>query len=184
MGLLGDIMGAGASLASGNVLGAAEDVTKGVGEMLGSGASNQQVQQQLSQLDQALKLPPGTLENILKSVTGGRGGAQGASGEQAASALGGGAQAASGMGGGAQAAPGMGGGAQAAPGAGGHEGVQHHHHHHEARGAEGAPKGSPEAQGASGAASTPKGLDKQSEEKMTKEIAQALEKSMAMAQFR
>ena len=174
MGLLGDIMGAGASLASGNVLGAAEDVTKGVGEMLGSGASNQQVQQQLSQLDQALKLPPGTLENILKSVTGGSGGAQGASGEQAASALGGGAQAASGMGG----------GAQAAPGAGGHEGVQHHHHHHEARGAEGAPKGSPEAQGASGAASTPKGLDKQSEEKMTKEIAQALEKSMAMAQFR
>ena len=131
-------MGAGASLASGNVLGAAEDVTKGVGEMLGSGASNQQVQQQLSQLDQALKLPPGTLENILKSVTGGSGGAQGASGEQAASALGGGAQAASGMGG----------GAQAAPGAGGHEGVQHHHHHHEARGAEGAPKGSPEAQGA------------------------------------
>jgi len=99
MSILGDVLGAGESLATGNAVGAAEDATRGIGDLIGMGASPQQVQQGLSQLDKALKLPQGTLENILSSATAGAiGGAAGIAGGEALSRLGGDPLGASGAG--------------------------------------------------------------------------------------
>ena len=67
MSFISDVLGAGASFAMGNPLGAAADLVKGIEGLFGGGNSQQQVQQQLAQLNQALQLPPGTLQNIINS---------------------------------------------------------------------------------------------------------------------
>jgi len=181
MGLLGDVLGAGASLATGNIAGAAGSLAKVIGDLQGSGDSSQQVGQQLAQLDQALKLPPGTLENILKANSGGGQGSGAAQGAGAGAFAGGAAGAAQGAG--ASAAQGAGEQASNQTRGVGDEASRPHRagreHHHEMEGSHHRPAGQPGSPGQAQSANTPPWVTQARDQQMQQAIEQVLKKHHA-----